>query len=366
MSVMNKPDYKIFAQDAKSGEYVAFPDILRGWGITLDQYNGFPPMELFNSAAKRIDEWLMYLTQRGLPEWDAAVDYPKDAMIQHAGVYYVSLKVTKGEQPNNSQASWKKLTEFLGVDKKLDKDSVLQTTGTSTTNVMSQKAVTDLANTKADLNSASEQSFNGVVSTKKEIAVRTGNRRTLVQAGGLITFSIDNVTWYVATFQNKTGTVAYTSDLSILADKDAKEDQVFNSKISAKEFNAADGNNRNILKASGMITHSSDLSTWYDFMLPKRTGTAALTLDAIGSGAHIWYDMTAQRKLDVVYNNTAGKPIEVSIYCKSVHVYINSIRVAAAPVGNRCNISLIVPAGGSISVTSQENSGELVWWSELR
>ena len=122
MSVMNKPDYKIFAQDAKSGEYVAFPDILRGWGITLDQYNGFPPMELFNSAAKRIDEWLMYLTQRGLPEWDAAVDYPKDAMIQHTGVYYVSLKVTKGEQPNNSQASWKKLTEFLGVDGKLAKD----------------------------------------------------------------------------------------------------------------------------------------------------------------------------------------------------------------------------------------------------
>ncbi|MET4863037.1 gp53-like domain-containing protein [Morganella morganii] len=122
MSVMNKPDYKIFAQDAKSGEYVAFPDILRGWGITLDQYNGFPPMELFNSAAKRIDEWLMYLTQRGLPEWDAAVDYPKDAMIQHAGVYYVSLKATKGEQPNNSQASWKKLTEALGVDGKLAKD----------------------------------------------------------------------------------------------------------------------------------------------------------------------------------------------------------------------------------------------------
>lgn len=150
MSVMNKPDYKIFAQDAKSGEYVAFPDILRGWGITLEQYNGFPPMELFNSAAKRIDEWLMYLTQRGLPEWDAAVDYPKDAMIQHAGVYYVSLKVTKGEQPNNSQASWKKLTEALGVDKKLDKTAVLQGPGTSTTGVMSQKAVTDLANTKAD------------------------------------------------------------------------------------------------------------------------------------------------------------------------------------------------------------------------
>lgn len=174
MSVMNKPDYKIFAQDAKSGEYVAFPDILRGWGITLEQYNGFPPMELFNSAAKRIDEWLMYLTQRGLPEWDAAVDYPKDAMIQHAGVYYVSLKVTKGEQPNNSQASWKKLTEALGVDGKLAKDqngadiqnkdtfiknlglgeaaksNLSQTTGTSKTNVMSQDGVTKALNGKFD------------------------------------------------------------------------------------------------------------------------------------------------------------------------------------------------------------------------
>ncbi len=174
MSVMNKPDYKIFAQDAKSGEYVAFPDILRGWGITLDQYNGFPPMELFNSAAKRIDEWLMYLTQRGLPEWDAAVDYPKDAMIHHAGVYYVSLKVTKGEQPNNSQASWKRLTEFLGVDGKLAKDQngadipnkntfisnlglgeaaksgISHTTGTSKTNVMSQDGVTKALNGKLD------------------------------------------------------------------------------------------------------------------------------------------------------------------------------------------------------------------------
>lgn len=121
MSVMNKPDYKIFAQDAKSGEYVAFPDILRGWGITLEQYNGFPPMELFNSAAKRIDEWLMYLTQRGLPEWDAAVDYPKDAMIQHAGIFYVASKASRGEQPNNSMASWDSFTKKLGIDGKFDK-----------------------------------------------------------------------------------------------------------------------------------------------------------------------------------------------------------------------------------------------------
>ncbi len=31
MSIMNKPDYKIFANDAKTGEIEIFPDILRGW-----------------------------------------------------------------------------------------------------------------------------------------------------------------------------------------------------------------------------------------------------------------------------------------------------------------------------------------------
>ncbi|HCM63355.1 MAG TPA: phage tail protein, partial [Morganella sp. (in: Bacteria)] len=121
MSVINKPDFKIFAQDAKSGEVETFPDVLRGWGVTQERTAGKPPMEWFNSLGKRVDEWLMYLTQRGLPEWDASVDYPKDALIQHAGVYYVALKVSKGEQPNNSQTSWKKMSDFLGVDGKLTK-----------------------------------------------------------------------------------------------------------------------------------------------------------------------------------------------------------------------------------------------------
>ncbi|WP_413493144.1 phage tail protein [Morganella psychrotolerans] len=258
-----------------------------------------------------------------------------------------------------------KFIENLGLGEAA-KSKVLQTTGASKTDVMSQKSVTDELNNKANLVSDSEQSFNGVVSTKKEVAVRLDNKRTLLQAGGVIAFSQDNKTWYVATFQNKTGTVAYSSDLSDLADKNATEEQVFNSKIAAKEFNAVDGNNRNILKASGVITHSPDLSTWYDLVLPKKTGTAAITADAIGSGAHTWYDMTAQRKLNVIYSNTAGKPTEVSIYCKSVHVYVNSVRVAAAAIDSRCNISVIIPVGGSITVNSQGESGELIWWSELR
>ncbi|MGX4745121.1 phage tail protein [Providencia rettgeri] len=115
MSVIKKPDLKIFAQDAKTGEVETFPDILRGWGVTLDRTAGKPPLEWFNAIGKRVDEWLMYLTQRGVAEWDTTLSYPKTAIVQFNSVVYVSIKETKGEQPDKSQASWSTLGVFLGL-----------------------------------------------------------------------------------------------------------------------------------------------------------------------------------------------------------------------------------------------------------
>lgn len=115
MSVIKKPDLKIFAQDAKTGEVETFPDILRGWGVTLDRTAGKPPLEWFNAIGKRVDEWLMYLTQRGVAEWDTALFYPKTAIVQFNSVVYVSIKETKGEQPDKSQATWSTLGVFLGL-----------------------------------------------------------------------------------------------------------------------------------------------------------------------------------------------------------------------------------------------------------
>ncbi|MEY0026392.1 histidine kinase, partial [Providencia rettgeri] len=106
---------KIFAQDAKTGEVETFPDILRGWGITLDRTAGKPPLEWFNAVGKRVDEWLMYLTQRGVAEWDTTLSYPKTAIVQFNSVVYVSIKENKGEQPDKSQAAWSTLGVYLGL-----------------------------------------------------------------------------------------------------------------------------------------------------------------------------------------------------------------------------------------------------------
>lgn len=163
---------EVFASEALPGELEDFPDIKRGWGTTKESTGGVPPMKWFNAVQKRTDEWLLYLTQRGVPEWDTSIDYPKSSMVMFGDNFYVSKKETEGETPSTSQAAWRKFSDFFGIDGKLAKDqngsdipnkpkfienlglgdaaksNVTQTTGTSTTNVMSQKAVTDLANTK--------------------------------------------------------------------------------------------------------------------------------------------------------------------------------------------------------------------------
>lgn len=142
MSTIKKPDYTIFAKDAKSDELQPFPNISRGWGITLEQTAGMPPLEWANYIQKRTDEWLMYLTQNGLAEWDESLDYSKGALSQVDGVIYRAKEAVKGESPSAS-AKWEKLladkvgtSDFIGMsqsaikkelDKKFDTAALTQT-----------------------------------------------------------------------------------------------------------------------------------------------------------------------------------------------------------------------------------------------
>lgn len=153
MNIQDKPDYKVFASEARGGEVTDFPNLERGWGETIDKTEKIPPMEWFNLVGKRADEWLLYLTQRGIAEWDSRVKYPQYALCQHAGKFYIAIDENENKNPTNSQAVWIDLAKYLGVDGKFDSNKVVQTTGQSTTNVMSQKAVTD-ALPKVNLNTA--------------------------------------------------------------------------------------------------------------------------------------------------------------------------------------------------------------------
>lgn len=150
MPIIKKPDYTIFASEAKNGELSAFPDLLRGWGVTIDQTAGKPPMEWFNTLQKRTDEWLTYLSQRGISEWDNMLDYPKNAVVQSGGKFYVSITENKSKSPDKSQSDWKPMAEALNIkiaDATLKNKGIVQlssaTDSTSETMAATPKAVKD-------------------------------------------------------------------------------------------------------------------------------------------------------------------------------------------------------------------------------
>lgn len=65
-----------------------------------------PPYEEMNWIHYQQDLGQKYLLQRGISEWSASEDYPKDALVQYNGKYYKSLLANKGKQPDTNASSW--------------------------------------------------------------------------------------------------------------------------------------------------------------------------------------------------------------------------------------------------------------------
>ena len=105
-----KPDGKIFASNAKSGELASFPDISRGWGLTLEQTGGKPPMEWMNDLFQRADLALQFLQMTGTvsrfnADYCAFIGgYPKGAVLHSddAQTLFVSAVDNNTENFNTS------------------------------------------------------------------------------------------------------------------------------------------------------------------------------------------------------------------------------------------------------------------------
>lgn len=101
--IYKKPDKKLFASGAKSGELVEFPDINRGWGVT--ENTGFvPPMEYFNGAFNRVDENMLYILQNGVMAWDSDLEYPTGALTQIDGIIYLCKNANINQNPTNNDS----------------------------------------------------------------------------------------------------------------------------------------------------------------------------------------------------------------------------------------------------------------------
>ena len=116
--VQETPDYLIFAEEAKQGEFIAFPDISRGWGVTSERTGKKPPMEWFNGAFNRVDRHLLYLLQQGVPDWNDKVTYPVNAVIKYNGILYIATNENNNAKPSTTTTKWKKLLDDASLTKK--------------------------------------------------------------------------------------------------------------------------------------------------------------------------------------------------------------------------------------------------------
>ena len=338
MSIQNKPDYKVFASDAKSGEVETFPDILRGWGVTIDRTGETPPMEWFNAIGKRADEWLLYLTQRGIPEWDSSLDYPKSAMVMLGDVFYVSLKQTKNENPTVTQQSWKKLSDFLGVDSKLGKEAIVQYGGANEDVVMSQKAVTDAINGKPD------------------VTQTTGASTTLVMSQNAVTELAAKKVDKLNAEINNTLTITSNSDYATI-----------NLKKKSGDTFSIDTAPDSLDDAVKFFYKRADNAESINVSLRKKSGVIALVSDIPSSVTKV-EDVTSQREAGVTYVNSNSHTIFVMLesYGSVSQASIFTLDgvsmtwiTSGAQYGNVTSATIPVPAGSSYS------SGEFKKWVEI-
>ena len=197
MKIQEKPDYLIFAQDSKSGELLDFPDVSRGWGITIDQTASKPPMEWMNGAFNRIDKNMLYLLQQGVPDWSESVKYPANAIIKYDGIIYIAKVENESANPISNVNKWTKLipdasTEHKGIvqlSSAIDSDSESQaatagavkkaynlantantTANTANTTANTAKTNAATAQTKADSAYTLASTANTTANTAKSIA----------------------------------------------------------------------------------------------------------------------------------------------------------------------------------------------------
>ena len=247
MKIQEKPDYLIFADSAKNGECANFPDVSRGWGVTIDQTASKPPLEWMNGAFNRIDKNALYLLQQGVPEWSEKVIYPANAIIKYNGVLYTAIVENDNAKPSTNTTKWKKTIAEVPTASTKQKGAVKLSSATDSTS--ETEAATSLAVKKAyDVASGA---------VKKTGDTMTG-QLILPKDGLKINFDNKDIMALVTSNDNYSH-VFYNS-----AKKQWLSKLIYNSTTNAWNFQYVDDvtiNNKSILKNGDAIQTFGDLST---------------------------------------------------------------------------------------------------------
>lgn len=89
---------------AESGDKVqpTNAEIQTGWPLSSTP----PSRQRFNWVLNYVAQAVRYLMQRGIPEWDAAEDYPQYARVQRNGDVYTAVAANANVTPGTDPAKW--------------------------------------------------------------------------------------------------------------------------------------------------------------------------------------------------------------------------------------------------------------------
>lgn len=336
-----RPKLTIFAEAAKTGEVIAYPDWARGWGITLEQTNSKPPMEWMNDALKQLNTHSLYLLQNGGYEWDKALEYPVGAKVQLNNLIYIAKAKNTNINPANNTATW----QVYGLQQS-DISQILD--GTSKTKVASEDALR-----RVNLTAEKGVSDAKVAKDKADLVGIQANQNTQ-NLNDKVSKSGDTMSGSLSTPGLTVKKQAYPE---INLNQDNGMGIVLGVNIAGDTY---------IKRPGGVET----------YVRAGKGGYAALTSELIGVNQS-WRDFTGSRSSGTTYTNSTESPIMVSVSTGDtsgskprIQAYVSGVKIidyvydgGPSEIGGVA--TFIVPAGASYRVNMTDN-GYITLWSELR
>ena len=388
--IYEKTKNEIFASDAKDGEIVDFPNVKRGWGVT-ENLGFIPPMEYFNAAFNRVDKSIAYQLQRGVGEWDKDLEYPIGAVVSLNKIVYVAKSQNTNKNPSENKEEWYVLASEEWCDATFFKKTDEIDTATE------QKAgIFKITNEITG-------SRNDVVATEAAVANNTLSfepyNKVDVEAFSLESTTVD-IKGVVYLSDKSSVPGRYYNTTKAIEAQLAKAQQKPNGTyfIKVKQDNSLE-----LVSIRPEFHHKSITAeyyldgVWYDKSgnkLPPQTyAPYSVTITAnnitavnfeniypsskeLGVG-QTWQYLLTQRRMEVLYTNTTGRPIMINVTVDSsspavnrTMLYVDGIRVSRFENVNGLATQLcaIVPDKKTYQVKGEVNASivGIMDWAELR
>lgn len=391
-----KPD--ISSVWAEAGAVIAPSNekIKMGWTSEV------PPHQYENFVQNRQDEMLAYLNQKGVPEWRIDTEYfLGKSFVQDAGKIYKANKNSGGLLPNQKPSTdatneyWEQATFSLSdlkqsvgtstkdvmsqkatsdaIALKVDSTRVKQTTGVSTTDIMSQKAVTDALGTilptpvvQSSGSSTTDVMSQNATTLLKESALGGMGRTFVADATFTATDNKIVMTGIVTALQLEVGDVIQFSNATAQNNKPRTVESITDDDTIVVNYEHCGNRGNGSLKLTDETVVGANvklLAKW--FVAP------------LGLGQD-WVTVVTMRTLSTTYSNTLNRLMCAAIEATATVITqklqlngFNSISnfVVSNGVGSGATTiasQFLIPLNQDYKIDISSGSGTLIKWYELR